>query len=299
METQVMAVEEKEFLQKEVEPVIQMARQVVVNSDADRACAESLIDHWNNKMEMIEERFHPESNKKKAYDLYTASLETVKAFYEPFKTAKKIVTDTVKGWDRREALRVQEEQERARREREEKERKAREEIEAKARAERIRAAEAEQKRKESEERANAARIEADEAKEKAAQAAVDGDATAKKIAEGNARAKESEVKIETQNAAQHAAVAEQSVENAAVLQDQAESVQVETKFTPPPTPVKKLIWKARVVSLKIVCRSIGEGLLPFTLVEIKPSILNELGKNYDGKTRIPGIEMYQDVSSRV
>ena len=45
----------------------------------------------------------------------------------------------------------------------------------------------------------------------------------------------------------------------------------------------------------LACKSIGEGLIPFNAVEFKQSALNELGKNYDGKSKIAGIEFYEDV----
>ena len=298
MENQ-LTVDEKQFLESEVVPVVQQAKAIVVTSDEERAVAEKVINDWKEKKIIIEKRFHPTANKVAARELYEDSLDTEKKFYEPFDTAIGIVKITVKSWDRSEALRVERDKEEAEKKRLEDEKREKDRLEAKAREEKAKAEDAAKKAKESEERAAAAKIELDEAKDKAAQAAVNGDGTAKKIAEIEIKAKDNEARIETQNAEQHAKIAEESAENAAILQDQAETVQVEPKFTPPPTPVKKLIWKARILSVKIVCRSIGEGLLPFQMVEIKPSVLNEIGKNYDGKTRIPGLEFYQDVNGRI
>jgi hypothetical protein len=88
-------------------------------------------------------------------------------------------------------------------------------------------------------------------------------------------------------------------EKAEALREQAETVTIAPTFTPPPQPVKKLIWKARVVNPILACQSIGAGLIPFNLVEFKVSALNDLGKSYDGKAKIAGIEFYQDVNARI
>jgi hypothetical protein len=62
---------------------------------------------------------------------------------------------------------------------------------------------------------------------------------------------------------------------------------------------KKLVWKARVVNVRLACRAIASGELPVSLVEFRQSGLNELGKSYDGEIRIQGIEFYRDVTTRL
>ena len=89
-----------------------------------------------------------------------------------------------------------------------------------------------------------------------------------------------------------------NIEQAEVLREQAANVNIAPTFIPP-AQTKKLIWKARVINPLKACKSISEGLIPFNAVEFKQSALNDLGKAYDGKSVIPGIEFYQDVSSRI
>ena len=147
----------------------------------------------------------------------------------PIDAAIKTVGDTIKTFDRDEALRIQKEQELAEAKRREEERKERERIEEQARK-------AEEKGK---------------------------------------------------------------VEKAEALREQEQKVSIAPTFTPPPQPVKKLIWKARVVNPLLACQSIGSGVVPTSVVEFKQAALNDLGKMYDGKTKIPGFDFYQDVASRI
>jgi hypothetical protein len=89
------------------------------------------------------------------------------------------------------------------------------------------------------------------------------------------------------------------VEKAETLREQAETVTIAPTFTTPPQPVKKLVWRARVTNPLQACKSIAEGLIPFTVVDFKQSALNDFSKSYDGKTKIAGLEFYQEVSSRI
>lgn len=89
------------------------------------------------------------------------------------------------------------------------------------------------------------------------------------------------------------------VEQAEVLREQAENVTVAPKFTPPPAAAKKLVWKARVTNLFALCKAIASGQVPFSVVEVRISALNDFAKNYDGKTKIDGLEFYQEANSRV
>lgn len=86
---------------------------------------------------------------------------------------------------------------------------------------------------------------------------------------------------------------------AETLREQAENVTVLPKIAPPIQPVKKLIWKAKVTNLFLLCKAIASGQVPFSVVEVRQSALNDFAKNYDGKTKIEGIEFVQDVSGRV
>lgn len=88
-------------------------------------------------------------------------------------------------------------------------------------------------------------------------------------------------------------------EKAEAFLEQAENVTVKPVFIPN-KDVKKLVWKARVVNQFLACKSIGEGLIPFTAVEFKQASLNDLGKAYESnKQAIPGIAFYQDVNGRI
>lgn len=296
---QTLEIEQKQVLETEVTPLVNQARSLIVKNYEQRSEAVSFAERIKAFKKSIEDRFAPTGNKKKAYELYEATLATEKAFYVPLDQALEITKNTVNVFDRDEALRVQREAEVARVKRQEEERKERERLEDIALEEKLKAAEALRLENEARERAAAAQIELDEAKLKVAQASIAGDKVAEKVAEIQVTAKEKEIKVETQNAETLEVKAAESDEKAALATDQSKDVVIETKFTPPPAPVKKLIWKAKVVSVRIACRSIGEGLIPFQAVEFKQSILNDMGKNYDGVTRIPGIEFTQDVSGRL
>lgn len=87
-------------------------------------------------------------------------------------------------------------------------------------------------------------------------------------------------------------------EKAEVLREQAETVTVQPTFVPTQA-VKKLVWKARITNLFSVCQAIAKGQVPFSVVEVRVSALNDFAKGYDGKTKIEGIEFYQEASSRI
>jgi hypothetical protein len=90
-----------------------------------------------------------------------------------------------------------------------------------------------------------------------------------------------------------------NTEKAEVLLQQAETVTVAPSFTPPPQPAKKLIWKCKVTNLFALCQAIATGQVPFSVVEVRQSALNDFSKNYDGKTKINGIEFYQEAITRI
>lgn len=86
---------------------------------------------------------------------------------------------------------------------------------------------------------------------------------------------------------------------AEMIREQAQNVQVLPEFAPPQMPTKKLIWKARCTNLFLLCKAIASGQVPFSVVEVRLSALNDFAKNYDGKTKVDGLEFYQEVASRI
>lgn len=224
-----LVLEQKQVLTNEIEPIIQKARALVVKTPEQRTEAVSFADYIKDFKEKIEERFHPTKNKQTAYKAYDDALATEKAFYGPLDEAAKIAKETIKLFDREEAIKAQKAAELAEAKRQEEERKAREKLEEQARK-------AEEKGK---------------------------------------------------------------TEKAEALREQAQTVTVAPSFAPAPAATKKLVWKARVSNPLLACKSIGEGLIPFNAVDFKQTALNDLGKNYDGKSKIPGIEFYQDVNGRI
>lgn len=117
--------------------------------------------------------------------------------------------------------------------------------------------------------------------------------------EAEAKRQEAE-RVEREKLLEKARKAEEKgkAEKAEVLREQAETVTVAPTFVPTQA-VKKLVWKAKVNNLFMVCQAIAKGQIPFSVVEIRVSALNDFAKGYDGKTKIDGIEFYQEVSSRI
>lgn len=226
MNTLTLEPEQKETIETEINPALQKAKSLIVKTQEHRSDAVSFIKTLKTMKEKIEERFHPTSNKKKAYEVYEDLLQTEHAFYDPIDEAVKIANGAVKTFDTSEAIRVQREAQAAEAKRQEEERRQREKLEADARK-------AEEKGK---------------------------------------------------------------FEKAETLREQAENVTVAPSFAPPPVATKKLIWKAKVSSLFLLCKAIASGQVPFSVIEIRLSALNDWAKGYDGKTKIDGIEFYQETS---
>lgn len=86
---------------------------------------------------------------------------------------------------------------------------------------------------------------------------------------------------------------------AATLLEQAEYVQVAPSFSPPPAATKKLVTKARVLNTFQLCKLIADGVIPFNVVEVKQSALNDWAKTQDVKQKFAGIELYQESAGRV
>jgi len=87
-------------------------------------------------------------------------------------------------------------------------------------------------------------------------------------------------------------------EKAEVLREQAETVQVAPVFTPS-RETKKLVWKARVTNMMQLCKAIGEGQVPYSVLEVRQSALNDFAKGHNGKSPVPGLTFHQEVSTRI
>jgi len=88
-----------------------------------------------------------------------------------------------------------------------------------------------------------------------------------------------------------------NIEQAEQLMEEAEVVSV----LPAPAPIietKKLIRKAKVANMFMLCKSISEGSVPFSVVEVKVSALSAFAKNHDGSS-IPGLTFYEETGARI
>lgn len=276
--------EQKQAIETEVSPALEKAKSLVVRNHEERSLAAAFIEGLKDMKEKIEERFHPTANKKKSYAVYEDLLETEKAFYVPIDLAIELSRKTVRKFDTDETIRIQREQREAQEKKDQQEREERAKREAEAKAEQ----EAEERRQLEEferlEKEKKDKLALQQAATEAGNSKVAGIA-AKEIA-----------KIDNQ-ILQVEQDGEKKIEE---IQRKAEDIPAEKlKFTPPPLPTKKLIWKARVTNMAKLCRSIGEAEVPFCVVEIRQSALNDFAKNYDGKTKIEGLEFYQEATGRI
>lgn len=286
MQTAITDVEQKQFIDHEVIPVGLRATGLVVKSIEERALLVTDIKNAEDLMERIEEKFHPTANKKAAYATYEAALDTEKQFYEGIKLFVSNGKKVVKTWDTNETLRIQKEQRDAqeKKEREEKAEKARKDAEAQAaieEEERKQLAEFERLEKEKKEKLALQQSAAESGNSKVAGIA------AKEVA----KIEDKIADVQTQGA--------QKIEEIKAKAEEPTPAPMQPKFTPPPAPVKKLVWKARVTNLMKLCRSIGIGDVPFTVVEIRQGELNDFAKKYDGTTKIEGLEFYQESIGRM
>lgn len=124
--------DEKAIIQREVTPMLERAKSIVVRNEEQKQEAVSFVKEINQFKEKLEERFHPTENKKKTYEAYQSALQTEKAFYAPCDEAATIVKNTVKKYDCEEALKAQRAAREAEARRLEEERKERERLEAQA-----------------------------------------------------------------------------------------------------------------------------------------------------------------------
>jgi hypothetical protein len=276
--------EEKQTIETEITPLALRANNLIVKNREERGALASDIKAAADLKEKIEEKFHPTSNKVKARETYEAALDTEKQFYEPINRFITAGKGAIKHFDTQEAIKIQREEREAREREEQKEREAQAQREAEARA----AQEAEEKRLIEEFQ----KIE-DERKQKeelAKKATESGNSKVAGIAAREVAKLDQELK-KTQ---------EEGQRRLDEIKEKAEAPVMEVlKFNKPAKASAKLVWKARVKNPLLACRSVGDGLIPFSAVEFKQSALNDLGKNYDGKTPVPGIEFYQEASSRI
>lgn len=100
-----------------------------------------------------------------------------------------------------------------------------------------------------------------------------------------------------------AAKAEQKgqVDKAELLKEQAQNITVMPEIVPPSLTesVKKTTWKARVVDPKEACRAVLNGEIPADAVSFAQSSLNALAMLHKNTKKIPGIEIYEEVNSRI
>jgi len=276
--------EQKQTIETEISPLLEKARCLVVKNQGERMEAVNFLKGLKILKDKIEERFHPTQNKKMAYETYSASLDTEKAFYEPIDNAERISKRTVKDFDTSETLRIQREAREAEEKRLQQEREETAKREAEAKAEQ----EAEEKRQLEE----FERLEEEKKKKQELQQAA--------TEAGNAKVAGIAAKEVTKIDSQIERVVEESDKKIEEIQRKAEeSPAPKMKFTPPPAPTKKLVWKARVTNMMKLCRSVGAGDVPFNVVEARGSALNDFAKSHDGKTKIEGIEFYQESTGRI
>lgn len=276
--------EQKQVLETEISPILETAKSMVVKNQEQRSFAASFIAQLKDLKENIETRFHPTANKKKAYEVYESLLATERAFYNPIAEAEAIAKKSVRDFDTSETLRIQREQREAQEKEEQKEREEKAKREAEAKAEQ----EAEEKRQLEE----FERLEEEKRKKIALQqsATESGNAKVAGIAAKEVAKIESEIQKVSEEGEKKLDEIKQKAEEAPALK---------MAFKPAPMPVKKLVWKARITNMMKVCRAIGSGDVPFNVVEVRQSALNDFAKDYDGKTKIEGLEFYQESTGRI
>lgn len=284
MSNAILEPEQKQTIDLEITPLLNRAANLVVKSDGDRALLVQDIKSAEELKERIEGKFHPTANKVASYEVYQAALDTEHQFYDPINAFIAAAKRVVKGWDTSETLRIQREQREAIEKREQAER----EEKAKREAEALAAQEAEERRQLEEferlEKEKKAKLDLQKAATESGNAKVAGIA-AKEVAKIDNQ-------IET--------VRQEGEQKIAEIQSKAEEPPVEKmKFTPPPAQIKKLVWKARVTNMIKLCRQIGEGNVPFSVVDVQQSKLNDFAKAYDGQTKIEGLEFYQESTGRI
>jgi len=275
MELAILTNEQNEAIETEIAPMLQMAQSLVVKNPEQRDAAMSFKDSLKSMREKIESMFKPTENKKKAYQVYESLLAAEHAFYDPIDEAVKVTVVAIKKFDTDEAIRVRREAQEAEERRAQKEREEREAKEAAIAAE--------------EQRILAEAKEAQRQKDEAAKLKESA------IAEGNTKVASIAAKEEAKFDKKAEEIQSEGAKKIDALKTKAEEVPA-TKFTPPPVKTKNLVWKARVTNMTLLCKSIANGNVPFTVVMVSPAALNNFAKSYDGKTKIEGLEFSQETA---
>lgn len=114
-----------------------------------------------------------------------------------------------------------------------------------------------------------------------------------------ARAEAARLEAEAREIEEAARLEEAAALEAAGQNEEAERVLVEEPPTPafvPPVAVAKVAgvamreeWSGEVTNLRDLCRAIGEGKAPVTLVTINQATLNGLARSLKGELKYPGI----------
>lgn len=276
--------EQKKTIEIEVMPLAHRTLNLAVRSPEERTVLVSEIKAAEELKARIEIKFHPTANKIATREVYEAALDTEKQFYGPIDAFVIAGKKAVKLWDTEETLRVQREIREAQEKKDQQEREEKAKRDAEIQAE-----------KDAEEKRQLAEFERLEEEKKKKQALQQSATESGNVKVAGIAAKEV-AKIE----GQIEQVQKEGAEKLEEIERKAEEAPApKFNFTPPPQPLKKLVWKAKVTNALLACRSIGEGLIPFDAVEFKQSALNDLGKKHDGITKIPGIEFTQESTGRI
>ena len=289
---EIMDVEQKQTIDLEITPLSKrLAYGIKVSNQSERAALVIDVKGAEELKKKIEEKFHPTANKVAAREVYDASLDTEKQFYQPIDNFIAAGKKEVKTFDTNETIRIQREQREAQERQEQKEREEKARREAEARA----AQEAEEKRVLEE----AQKLEDERQKKLKLQesAMASGDAKVAGLAAREVAKLDNQINEVVQ-------IGQKNIEE---IQAKAEEpAPAPLKFTPPPAPTKKLFWKARVTNMMKLCREIGKGNVPFSVVDISQSKLNDFAKSHFSALdtegfvpKIEGLDFYQETIGRL
>lgn len=278
--------EKKKTIESEITPLAIRTATLSVSSQEDRANLAEEVKSAEDLKKRIEEKFHPTANRKLADEQRDAARDTEKQFYDPIDAFIKKAKEVVKLFDTKESQRI----ERERREVKEKEDQKAAEDKAQREAEAAAAADAEEKRILDE----AQRLE-DERKKKLElqQSATES---------GNSKVAGLAAKEVARIDNKIADVIEAGQQKIADIHRKAEEIPTPPiRFNTPAPAVapKKLVWKARVTNMQKLCMAIGGGAVPFSVVEVRVSAMNDFAKGYDGSSQILGLEFYQESTGRL
>lgn len=272
--------EQSQTIETEIHPLQVRAASLVVRNPEERALLVSDVEQAEGLKKRIEERFHPTANRKAADEARDAARDTEKAFYDPIDAFVKNAKVAVRTFDTEEAKRVQRERDDA-----EAKRLQKEKDDAAAKQAAIDAEDA--------------RILADAAelqRQKDAAQKIKDDA----IDAGNTKLAGIAGKEVSKLAGKIENVMEEGQKKIDTLKTAAEEPPAPPmRFQPPPTPIKKLVWKARPTNMIALARSVAAGVVPFNVLDVRVSALNDFAKTYDGKSRVEGLEFYQESTGRL